>query len=150
MIDLTMARNDNELLALTLLKSMEDGQLRATVEGICTEDFAWANSGLPTIVGQEALWVLMGSGGFSTLIPILAGMRSFTADILHLASSGDVVFTERIDHHWDSEGRDLMTPHIAGVIEFRDGRICALRDFYDTICYSQVPTESDPTGLSSL
>ena len=67
-------------------------------------------------------------------------MTSFGADLVHIASAGNVVFTERIDHHWDADGRDLMTPHIAGVIEIRDGKIAALRDFYDTVCYSQEPT----------
>jgi limonene-1,2-epoxide hydrolase len=86
----------------------------------------------------------MANGGFVQHIPILKGMTSFSADVLHIASNGDVVFTERIDHHWDAEGRDLMTPHIAGVIEIRDGRIAALRDFYDTVCYQQEPTEPDP------
>jgi limonene-1,2-epoxide hydrolase len=144
MIDLTMASNGNERLALTILKAMEDRTLLETVARICTEDFVWENSGLPTIHGRAALEAHAASGGFAQLIPILAGMRSFSADVLHIASSGDVVFTERIDHHWDAEGRDLMTPHIAGVIEVRDGRICALRDFYDTACYSQQPTAPDP------
>ncbi|MBT7798725.1 MAG: hypothetical protein HN556_17755, partial [Gammaproteobacteria bacterium] len=47
----------------------------------------------------------------------------------------------RVDHHWDEQGRDLMTPHICGVAEIREGRISAFRDFYDVVCYSQVPTE---------
>ncbi|MBT6664317.1 MAG: hypothetical protein HOB01_03085 [Gammaproteobacteria bacterium] len=34
-----------------------------------------------------------------------------------------------------------MTPHICGVAEIREGRISAFRDFYDVVCYSQVPTE---------
>jgi limonene-1,2-epoxide hydrolase len=141
MIDLSMARNDNERLALALLKSMEDGNLMATIEAICTDDFVWANSGLPTIHGKAGLRAHSAAGGFGAQIPILATMRSFSADVLHLASDGNVVFTERIDHHWDADGRDLMTPHIAGVIEVRDGKVCALRDFYDTVCYSQEPTE---------
>jgi limonene-1,2-epoxide hydrolase len=71
-------------------------------------------------------------------------MVSFSSDLLHIASADDVVFTERVDHHWDAQGRDLMTPHIAGVMEIRDGKIAALRDFYDTACYQQAPTDPDP------
>ena len=44
----------------------------------------------------------------------------------------------------DADGRDLMTPHIAGVMEIHHGRVSALRDFYDTACYQQVPTGPDP------
>ena len=139
-IDVGIANNDNERNALLLLESMENGSLLATVERLCTEDFSWENSGLPTVNGQEELRALVASGGFSALIPIIAATRRFEADVLHIASSGDVVFTERIDHFWDAEGRDLMTPRIGGVIEFRDGKMCSMREYYDTACYSQEPT----------
>lgn len=139
-----MADNEDEALALALLKAMEDGDLRAKVETLCTDDFVWANSGLPTLHGKAAVRAHMDAGGFSREIPILATMTSFSADLLHVASRNGVVFTERIDHHWDADGRDLMTPHIAGVMEIRDGRIAALRDFYDVACYQQQPTVPDP------
>ncbi len=144
MIDLSSARTGNEQLALMLLKAMEDGDLSAGIDALCSDDFVWANSGLPTLNGKAAIHAHMRSGGFAQQIPILKTMTSFSADVLHIASSGNVVFTERIDHHWDADGRDLMTPHIAGVIEVEDGKITALRDFYDTACYEQVPTAPDP------
>lgn len=139
-IDVTIATNDNERDALLLLESMETGSLLATVERLCTEDFTWENSGLPTVNGQEELRKLVASGGFRAHIPIITNTRRFEADVLHIASSGNVVFTERIDHFWDADGRDLMTPRIGGVIEFRDGKICSMREYYDTVCYSQEPT----------
>jgi limonene-1,2-epoxide hydrolase len=123
---------------------MEDGNLAETIEAICTDDFVWANSGLGTLNGKAKVFASMQRGGFANEIPILEGMTSFSADILHIASAGNVVFTERIDHHWDAQGRDLMTPHIAGVMEIRDGKIAALRDFYDTVCYQQEPRAPDP------
>ncbi len=144
MINLDDASNDNERLALSLFKAMEDGTLREAIETSCTDEFEWANSGLPTLQGKRAVLDHMARGGFTVVIPILKTMVSFSADLIHIASSGNVVFTERVDHHWDADGRDLMTPHIAGVIEIRDGKICALRDFYDTICYQQEPGEPDP------
>ena len=140
MIDLSDASNDNETLALQIFKAMEDGTLGEAIDELCTDDFIWANSGLPTLEGKAAIFEHMANGGFASTIPILATMTSFSADLVHIASAGDVVFTERVDHHWDADGRDLMTPHIAGVIEIRDGKIAALRDFYDTVCYSQEPT----------
>jgi len=144
MIDLAIAANDSERLALELLKAMEDGTLAERLPELCTEDFQWANSGLPTLTGLQDVLAHMASGGFAQEIPILRTMVSFSADVLHLASADNVVFTERIDHHWDADGRDLMTPHIAGVMEIRDGRVAALRDFYDTVCYRQQPTAPDP------
>ena len=139
MIDLTTARNDNERLALSLLKAMEDGNLVEAINTLCTEDFVWANSGLPTLQGR--------SGGFAQQIPILKDMASFSADILQLASFGNYVYTERVDHHWDAQGRDLMTPVISGVMEVRDGKICALKDYYNTSCYEQEPSEPDPAHV---
>ena len=144
MIDLSIASNENERLALTLLKSMEEGTLGDQLKELCTDDFVWANSGLPTLHGLAEISEHMASGGFTQTIPILESMVSFSADVLHIASAGGVVFSERIDHHWDAEGRDLMTPHIAGVMEIRNGKIAALRDFYDTVCYEQAPTEPTP------
>ncbi len=144
MIDLSQAKTENEKLALLILKAMEDGILVEQIESLCADDFVWANSGLPTLNGKAAIFANMHSGGFAQHIPILNGMTSFSADVLHIASRGNVVFTERIDHHWDADGRDLMTPHIAGVIEIEDGKITALRDFYDTVCYQQAPTQPNP------
>ncbi len=144
MIDLNDARNDAERLALTMFRAMETGNLLQTMAEICIDDFVWANSGLPTLHGQQAVRELMTRGGFRNEIAILQQQTHFSADLLHMASDGGVVFTERIDHHWDAEGRDLMTPHIAGVIEVQNGRICALRDFYDVACYQQQPTDIQP------
>ena len=144
MINLDDANNDNERLALSLFKAMEDNTLADVIESSCTDGFVWANSGLPTLNGKAAVFEMMASGGFGSYLTILEGMTSFSADLVHIASSGNVVFTERIDHHWDAQGRDLMTPHIAGVIEIRDGKVTALRDFYDTVCYQQAPTAPNP------
>ena len=141
MIDLNVASNANERLALSIFKAMDEGNLLDVMPQICTEDFVWQNSGLPTLHGQAAVFDLMAKGGFRTEIPILQTQTHFSADLVHIASNANVVFTERIDHHWDRDGRDLMTPHIAGVIEIRNDKICALRDFYDVACYQQTPTE---------
>lgn len=143
MINLNDAHNANERLALRIFKAMEDGDLLEVMAEVCCEDFVWVNSGLPTLNGQSEVRDLMSRGGFRNEIPILETQTHFSADLLHIASNGPVVFTERIDHHWAADGRDLMTPHIAGVIEIRGAQISALRDFYDVACYHQEPTAVD-------
>lgn len=140
MIDLNDASNENERLALAIFKAMDDGKIVEAVPDLTTPDFIWSNSGLPDLRGQDEVIALLTSGGFANEIPILAEMTHFTADLVHIASSGNVVLTERIDHHWAADGRDLMTPHICGVVEIRDGKIARLHDFYDTACYQQTPT----------
>lgn len=144
MVDISLATNDNEELCLRLLASMEDGTFRTAVYELCTPDFTFANSGLPTIHGLEHLARFNEEGGFAKHIPIIRETRRFTADVLHIASSGNVVFTERYDHFWDKDGRDLMTPRICGIMEIRDGRVAAMREYYDTACYTQTPTEPNP------
>lgn len=140
MIDLSVAHNDNERLALLLLKSMEDGNFRTRTRELCTDDFTFANTGLPTIHGLDELDRFSESGGFAALIPIIEPTRRFEVELLHIGSGDNTVFTERFDHFWDEHGRDLMTPHICGIMEIRDGRICAMREFYDPAVYSQEPT----------
>lgn len=144
MIDLDDATNANERLALAIFKAMDDGRILEAIPELTTEDFVWSNSGLPDLVGQQAVLDLLTSGGFANEIPILAEMTHFTADLIHIASNGNIVFTERVDHHWAADGRDLMTPHICGVVEIREGRIARLHDFYDTAVYRQVPTPAQP------
>ena len=144
MIDLEVATNDDERLALRILLALEDGDLATRIPELCSEDFVWANSGLPTLHGRREIEAHMQGGGFAQHVPILAEMTHFSVDLLHMASRAGVVFTERVDHHWRSDGADLMTPHICGIMEIRDGRIAALRDFYDVACYQQEPTKPDP------
>ncbi|MEP5936856.1 MAG: limonene-1,2-epoxide hydrolase family protein [Erythrobacter sp.] len=144
MIDLNDASNANERLALQIFKAMDDGEIVEAIPQLTTPDFVWSNSGLPDLNGQQEVVELLTSGGFANEISILAEMTHFTADLVHIASAGDTVFTERVDHHWSADGRDLMTPHIAGVVEIRDGRISRLHDFYDTACYQQEATAPQP------
>ena len=144
MIDVSIAANTSEALVLQLIRAMETSELPKTVKAICSEDFSWANSGLATIQGQKALFEHMAAGGFAAQIPILKTMTHFSADLLNIASNGPVVFTERVDHHWDERGVDLMTPHICGIAEVQDGKITAFRDFYDVACYQQTPREPVP------
>ena len=145
MIDPSTAANEDERLALSLFAAMEAGKFLEVMEAACTKDFVWANSGLPTLNGQNEIRALFARGGFRNEIPILAEQTHFSADVIHVASRGGVVFTERIDHHWAADGRDLMTPHIAGVVEVENGKAKALRDFYDVACYRQQPTPADPS-----
>ena len=144
MIDLADASNANERLALEIFKAMDDGRILEAIPELTTPDFVWSNSGLPDLNGQQEVIDLLMAGGFLNEIPILAEMTHFTADLVHIASNGNTVFTERVDHHWAADGRDLMTPHICGVVEIRDGKIARLHDFYDTAVYNQEPTQVQP------
>ena len=50
-------------------------------------------------------------------------------EMLHVASAGDVVFTERVDRFW--MGETTIALPVTGVFELRDGKIVAWRDYFD-------------------
>ena len=53
-------------------------------------------------------------------------------DTMHIASSGNVVFTERVDHLILNDGSRPSVPlPVTGVIEMKDGKIHRWRDYLD-------------------
>jgi limonene-1,2-epoxide hydrolase len=56
-------------------------------------------------------------------------VQSNEFEVLHLAVTGDVVLTERIDRVV-VDGREIVLP-IMGTLEVRDGRVAAWRDYFD-------------------
>src|SRR5262245_11091778 len=61
-----------------------------------------------------------------------AGMEYCTIEILHLATTGDVVLTERVDTMYRADGTEIMSFRLAGAIELRDGKIARYTDYLDT------------------
>ncbi|HSV07975.1 MAG TPA: limonene-1,2-epoxide hydrolase family protein, partial [Candidatus Binatus sp.] len=51
------------------------------------------------------------------------------AELLHVATLSNVVFTERVDR-MTMAGKRVVLP-CAGVMEIRDGKIAAWRDYFD-------------------
>ena len=95
-----------------------------------TADAVYHNIPVDPVVGTDA---------------IRAMMAMFTSDveriefrIVHLASAGDVVLTERIDvFHM---GETTIELPVMGIFEVRDGLIAAWRDYFDLNQYmSQLP-----------
>jgi limonene-1,2-epoxide hydrolase len=56
-------------------------------------------------------------------------------EVLAVASRGDLVFTERVDH-FTVAGKKVALP-VAGVFEVRDGKIAAWRDYFDMGSYQR-------------
>ena len=56
-------------------------------------------------------------------------------EVLAIASRGNVVFTERVDH-FTVAGKEVALP-VAGVFEVRDGKIAAWRDYFDMGSYQR-------------
>ncbi len=59
---------------------------------------------------------------------------TFTCEIetLHIASSGNIVFTERVDYLTRTDGEKPTVPlPVTGVMEMKDGKIRRWRDYLD-------------------
>lgn len=89
--------------------------------GFFTDDATYHNIPMAPARGTDEIRALLES--------FVPGSPTIEFEILHLASAGPVVFTERIDR-MTFGGNDVELP-VAGVFEVADGRIAAWRDYFD-------------------
>jgi limonene-1,2-epoxide hydrolase len=99
---------------------------QAAVRKYFAEDCVWQQSGLPTTTGPEEAVALLDS-----LVDSI-GLAGLEVEYLHVASNEDVVFTERLDWMIAKDGNRLGPVVVVGVTEFRDGKITAWREYFDT------------------
>jgi len=85
------------------------------------EGCVYHNIPMDPVVGHDAIRQLI--GGFT------AGVESVRFEMLHAASAGNVVLTERVDHFVSPE-RTISLP-VMGTFEVTDGKITAWRDYFD-------------------
>lgn len=57
-------------------------------------------------------------------------LRDVTWRIFDHAETGERLFVEGVDEYVSAEGRLVSAPY-AGVVEFRDGKIIGLREYFD-------------------
>jgi limonene-1,2-epoxide hydrolase len=89
--------------------------------GYFTVDAVYHNIPFGPAQGTEAIR--------ATLETFVPGSPAIEFEMLHLASKGSVVHTERIDR-MTFDGKPVELP-VAGVFEIEDGRIRAWRDYFD-------------------
>lgn len=89
--------------------------------GFFTEDAVYHNMPMEPVRGRAAIRQV-----FEFFVP---PAREIEFEILGIASSGDRVFTERVDRFWMGE-KKVELP-VAGVFEIRQGKIAAWRDYFD-------------------
>jgi limonene-1,2-epoxide hydrolase len=90
------------------------------------EDAVWESVGLPAHHGREACIAYLDD------LHARTGLAYCKVDMLHLATVGDAVLTERIDTMYRSDRSEIMAFRIMGAIEVRDGRIVRYTDYFDT------------------
>lgn len=88
-------------------------------------DCKWIQPGMPTTTGpDEAIGLIK---GFEAM-----DFASIKVDFNNVASAGNVVFTERVDHVVMKDGSTSMSIPVVGVTEFKDGKISEWREYFDT------------------
>lgn len=113
--------NEQEQLVLTFLDLWD----RQDVDGMLasfTDDGSYIDMALPPRHGKAAIREYLES---------IFGAFSVRIETLRIVSSGNVVFTERVDH-LALNGTDRRVPlPVTGVMELHDGKIAAWRDYCD-------------------
>jgi limonene-1,2-epoxide hydrolase len=91
-----------------------------------TADSVWDQQPLVVITGvDEVLRFLRWSRR--------AGIETVDVEMVHIASRGDFVFTERVDHLRREDGTLVVSAPMAGVLEWHDERIVRWRDYFDSV-----------------
>jgi limonene-1,2-epoxide hydrolase len=99
---------------------------QAAIRKHFADDCVWQQSGMPTTTGPEEAAALLDG-----LVDSI-GLATLEVEYLHIASNEDVVFTERLDWMVAKDGKRFGPTVVVGVTEFRDGKISAWREYFDT------------------
>lgn len=86
-----------------------------------TDDAVYHNMPIDAVQGADGIRNML-----SLFVP---GSVTITFEIIHIASSGNVVHTERVDT-FEMKDKTIVLP-VAGVFELREGKIAAWRDYFD-------------------
>jgi limonene-1,2-epoxide hydrolase len=89
--------------------------------GFFSPDAVYHNMPMPPVRGHDGI-----RKAFHFFVP---PAQSIEFEVLNIASTGSVVFTERIDRFLMG-GKKVELP-VAGVFEVRDGKIAVWRDYFD-------------------
>lgn len=101
-----------------------------------TEDGVYHNMPARPVRGRENVKKMI--AGF------IAPWTETRWEILHLASSGDVVVAERLDR--TKAGPKSVDLPCVGVFEMENGRIRVWRDYFDLATYTRAMSEAAPAG----
>lgn len=91
-----------------------------------TEDAVYHNMPIDPVRGHDGIRSML-----NLFVPT---SQSISFEIVHIASSGSVVHTERVDRFTMGD-KEVVLP-VAGVFEIRDGKIAAWRDYFDMAAWT--------------
>ena len=111
-----------------LIRNFVDTWPRLDVDAIVdhfTEDGIYHNMMIDPVQGRTGLTAFIGA--------FLNGWSDVKWDILNIASTGNLVFAERVDH-FKVGGKPVDLP-CCGVFEIENGKIKSWRDYFDMGTY---------------
>ena len=118
----------NKRIVLALFKAWEGGTKRHVMEGYdlyLSKDCIYENSGLPPMTKEETMQFFFADPDTDD------GIVKLVVDIHEMDAVGDMVWTERTDHHYDKGGNDILTPRICGLFKLKGGKIIRWADYFD-------------------
>jgi limonene-1,2-epoxide hydrolase len=108
------------------------------VRPLLAEDASYQNTGMPPVRGLEA--ILENLGGQFAMFP-----DSYEYRTLNIATSGNVVLTERLDMIRTPGG--LQGVPVMGAFVVRDGKISRWTDYWDTALPAKMMGGEDVSAL---
>ena len=117
----------NEAVIREVIDAWESGIAsgQAAIRNHFTPDCRWEQVGIPATTGPEEAAESIGTMEQMGFIGVSVEYRQ-------VASAGNVVFTERVDWLLRPDGSRAGPLPVVGVTEFRDGKISAWREYYDS------------------
>ncbi len=123
-----MKEEINRRIVIALFKAWEGGTKQHVMDGYelyLSEDCIYENSGLPSMTKEETMKFFFSDPSSDE------GIVKLKVDIHEMDAVGDLVWTERTDHHYDKDGNDVLTPKICGVFKLKGGKIVRWSDYFD-------------------
>lgn len=121
----------NQQAVLDFFKAWEKGRLAdivAAYRHYLAADVLYENPGVPPCRNVDESAAFIES---ACTIPALE-IETITVELKHVAALGNIVFTERVDWHYNSKGEATLVPAICGVMEFNEaGKIQRWADYFD-------------------
>lgn len=102
------------------------GDMLASMEKRFTAQTVWENVGISKTTGFAEAKAFM--DGFAQMYPIESG----EVIVHHVASTGNVVLTERTDTFHDKDGKQIVSLQLMGIFEMDGDKILSWRDYFDT------------------
>jgi len=121
----------NRQTVLEFFKAWGKGSLAdivAAYRRYLADDVRYENPGVPACCNVDESIAFIES---ACEIPALE-IQTIKVDLKHIAAVGNLVFTERVDWHYNSKGQATLVPAICGIMEFNDaGKIQRWADYFD-------------------